>query len=165
MKLYILRHAIAVDREEARAMDDSQRPLTAEGKRKLKSVVRGIKRMGLSFDVILSSPYLRALQTAEIAARGLGQQRRLELDDALKPEGSFRELIEHLQKRKAATVMLVGHEPFLSGLISFLVSGRPNLAITMKKAGLCFLTIESLKYGRCATLEWLLTPKQMALMR
>ena len=64
----------------------------------------------------------------------------------------------------AATVLLVGHEPDLSGLISLLVAGDTASAVVMKKGGLCKLSTESLKHGRCAALAWLLTPKQMALM-
>ena len=73
------------------------------------------------------------------------------------------ELLNHLQPTPES-VLLVGHEPYLSGLISLLVSGEGTLSVVMKKAGLCKLTTESLKHGRCASLEWLLTPKQMALM-
>jgi phosphohistidine phosphatase SixA len=61
-------------------------------------------------------------------------------------------------------VLLVGHEPYLSGLVSLLASGGATLTVVMKKGGLCKLTTGSLIHGRCATLEWLLTPKQMALM-
>ena len=73
------------------------------------------------------------------------------------------ELLNHLQP-SAESVLLVGHEPYLSGLISLLVSGNASFAVVMKKGGLCKLSTESLQPGRCATLEWLLTPKQMALM-
>jgi len=60
--------------------------------------------------------------------------------------------------------LLVGHEPYLSELISLLVAGDSSLCVVMKKGGLCKLSVETLKHGRCACLEWLLTPKQMALM-
>jgi phosphohistidine phosphatase len=60
--------------------------------------------------------------------------------------------------------MLVGHEPYLSGLISLLVSGDSDCRIVMKKGGLCKLSVGTLKHGRCAALEWLLTPKQLAAM-
>jgi phosphohistidine phosphatase len=63
-----------------------------------------------------------------------------------------------------ANVLLVGHEPGLSQLISLLVAGEAGVSILLKKGSLCKLSVESLKPGRCATLEWLLTPKQMALM-
>jgi phosphohistidine phosphatase len=161
MKLYVLRHAIAVKRGTDPGLKDSDRMLTREGIRKLKLVIEAMRRLGISFDLILSSPYLRALQTAQLAAKGLGAKKKLELTDALKPESSFRELIEALQKRNPSSVVIVGHEPHLSGFISFLLSGKPGMSINFKKAGLCLLSIEALRYGRCATLEWLLTPRQM----
>ena len=164
MELFLLRHGIAAEPGTGSFSKDSDRPLTGKGKTKLRDVVKAMRALELSFDLILSSPYVRALQTAEIAATGLGARKKLELSRTLEPGGSFRDLIELLKTRRSSQVLVVGHEPFLSGLISFLVGGRPNLAITMKKGGLCKLTIESLKYGRCATLEWLLTPGQMALM-
>jgi phosphohistidine phosphatase len=164
MELYILRHGIAVEAGLGRITRDADRPLTPEGRSKLQGIVKAMEALELEFDLILSSPYARALETAEIVAKGLRAANRLELDKTLEPEGSFRDLIESLKARRGKSVLLVGHEPFLSRLISFLVSGRPNLSIRMKKGGLCKLTIETLKYGRCAALEWLLTPRQMVLM-
>jgi phosphohistidine phosphatase len=73
------------------------------------------------------------------------------------------EFLDRLQPTPES-VLLVGHEPFLSGLISLLATGHEGFCVVMKKGGLCKLTIEALRHGRCATLEWLLTPKQMALM-
>src|SRR5947207_7503842 len=104
MNLYILRHAIAVEHGAEHAANDSERPLTREGMRKLKLVVQAMKRLELSFDSIFSSPYVRALQTAQIVARGLNQEKRLQLEDCLKPGSNFRELIEKLQRRKAANL-------------------------------------------------------------
>ena len=120
----------------------------------------------LSFDLILSSPYLRARQTAEIVAEVLKARKKLELSEFLTPGGSTKKLVELLRHRHPPpeSVLLVGHEPYLSGLISLLVSGRESIAVTMKKGGLCMLSTEELAHGRCAGLEWLLTPKQMGLM-
>src|SRR5439155_24352748 len=140
---------------------DADRPLTPEGKRKLKRVAEAMQKLDLSFDLLLSSPYLRARQTAELVAEALGQKKKLEFADSLKPDGSFRNLIDYLKNWKSRSVLLVGHEPHLSGLISFLLSGRPNLSITLKKVGLCRLAVDKLNYGQCATIEWLLTPSQM----
>jgi phosphohistidine phosphatase len=88
------------------------------------------------------------------------------LSDSLTPGGSTKKLVEVLNRLQPSpeSVLLVGHEPHLSGLIALLVSGREAFAVVMKKGGLCKLSTESLKPGRCAALEWLLTPKQMALM-
>ena len=163
MELYVLRHAIAVPRETEGFRRDSDRPLTAAGSRKLRRVVRGMKALGLFFDRILTSPYLRARQTAEIVANEMGAEKKLEQTSHLAPDGDPRALIRLVNSRCAAggSVLLVGHEPYLSELISVLVSGNTRTAITMKKAGLCKLFAEKLGYGGCASLEWLLAPAQM----
>jgi len=166
MNLYILRHGIATEPGDPGFAKDADRPLTPEGERKLGQVAEAMEALKLSFDLILSSPYLRARQTAEIIAEALKARKRLELSDSLTPGGSMQKLVallNHLQP-PPESVLLVGHEPYLSGLISLLVSGEAALAVVMKKGGLCKLSTESLEPGRCATLEWLLTPKHMALM-
>jgi phosphohistidine phosphatase SixA len=82
------------------------------------------------------------------------------------PDGSFQNLIRELNESKPApeNVLLVGHEPYLSRLISLLTTGGTDLAMDFKKGGLCKLEAEKLSHDRCATLVWLLTPKQMKLM-
>jgi phosphohistidine phosphatase len=166
MNLYILRHGLAVDHGAAGYPNDADRPLTPKGKRKLRKIAKAMQSLQLSFDLILSSPYTRARQTAELVADALRQRRKLEFSEDLVPNGSFQELIQYLNrlKTRAEDVMLVGHEPYLSGLISLMVSGDSDFRVVLKKGGLCKLTIESLRHGRCAALEWLLTPKQMAKM-
>jgi phosphohistidine phosphatase len=166
MNLYVLRHGIAVEPGTPGYANDADRPLTPEGERKLRQIAQAMEALELSFEVILSSPYLRARQTAEIVAEVLKGRNKLELSDSLTPGGSTKKLVEWLNSIQPSpeSVMLVGHEPYLSGLISLLVSGREAFAVVMKKGGLCKLSTESLKPGRCAALEWLLTPKQMALM-
>ena len=167
MELYILRHAIAVARETEGFRHDSDRPLTEAGRSKLRRVVRGMNSLGLSFDLILTSPYLRARQTAEIVAKEMGAEKKLERTPHLAPDGDPRALIRQITSASTAgeRILLVGHEPCLSALISILVSGDERTPITMKKAGLCKVTAQTLRYGRCATLEWLLTPAQMERMR
>jgi phosphohistidine phosphatase len=166
MDLYILRHGIAVEPGTPGYENDADRPLTSEGERKLRQIADAMEAMELSFDRIISSPYLRARQTAEIVAEALDARKRLELSDTLTPGGSMRRLVELLHRLKPSpdSVLLVGHEPYLSGLISLLVTGQETSAVVMKKGGLCKLATDSLKHGRCAALQWLLTPKQMALM-
>jgi phosphohistidine phosphatase len=166
MNLYILRHGLAVEHGAPGYAKDADRPLTPKGERKLGRIADAMEAFELSFDLILSSPYTRARQTAEIVADALGLRKKLELHDELTPEGSFNKLIESITRRKSApeNVLLVGHEPYLSELISTLVAGDASMRITMKKGGLCKLSSENLKPGRCAGLEWLLTPKQMCLM-
>jgi phosphohistidine phosphatase len=166
MNLYLLRHGIAVDHGAPGFAKDADRPLTPEGERKLWQATEAMQALGLSFDLILSSPLLRARQTAEIVAEAFRARKKLEFSDTLAPAGSPKKLVELLNHHDPPLedVLLSGHEPYLSELISLLLSGGEHLSITMKKGGLCKLAVESLKHGRCARLEWLLTPKQMGLM-
>jgi phosphohistidine phosphatase len=168
MNLYILRHGIAVEMGTPGAGKDSERELVPEGKRKLRQIAAAMKALDLSFDLILTSPFVRAEQTATIVAEALEAKDRLELSETLTPSGSLRDLISAINRREPAPgeALLVGHEPYLSELISLLITGGTDAAsVVMKKGGLCKLSIERLRYGRCATLEWLLTPKQMGLMK
>jgi phosphohistidine phosphatase len=166
MNLYILRHGIAVDPGSPDYPRDADRPLTPKGERRLHQIADAMQALELAFEIILSSPYLRARQTAEIVAQSYGARTKVEFADCLVPGGSHKKLIELINALKPVpeNVLLSGHEPYLSGLISLLISGTTVLPIEMKKGGLCNLSIERLKPDACATLEWLLTPKQMALM-
>jgi phosphohistidine phosphatase len=166
MNLFILRHGLAVEPGSAGFAKDSDRPLIPKGERKLWKISQALEDLEVEFDWILSSPYLRARQTAEIVAEALNLRKKLEFCDALTPGGSPIKLIEVINREKPApsNLLLVGHEPYLSELISLLISGSTDIALTMKKGGLCKLVVDSLRHGRCAGLEWLLTPKQMCLM-
>jgi len=166
MNLYLLRHGLAVEPGAPGYAKDSARPLTPEGERKLRRIGKAMKAQDLSFDLILSSPYVRARQTAEIVAEALGLRKRLECTEDLTPGGSRRSLIASLNQRKPQPeeVLLVGHEPYLSEFISLLLSGETDLPVVMKKGGLCKLSIPAIEHGQCASLEWLLTPRQMTQM-
>ena len=166
MNLYLLRHGLAVEPGTHGFAKDADRPLTQKGERKLWKIAEALEALEISFDLILSSPYVRARQTAEIVAEALNLRKELEFSDALVPAGSVKRLIESLNQIEPApaNVLLVGHEPYMSELISLLVSGHVGFAVVMKKGGLCKLSAQSLHAGRCAALEWLLTPKQLALM-
>lgn len=166
MNLFILRHGLAVEPSSAVQAKDSERPLTPKGERKLWKIAEAMEAMEISFDWILSSPYVRARQTAEIIAEALDLRKKLELSQTLTPAGSAKKLVELLSQRAPPpdNVLLVGHEPYLSDLVALLISGGTNVSVTMKKGGLCKLSVESLEHDRCASLEWLLTPKQMDLM-
>jgi phosphohistidine phosphatase len=164
MDIYILRHAIAEQRGTPGFERDSDRPLTAKGERKMRKIAEGMHAMELAFDLILSSPILRAKQTAEIVAKVFNAGSILEFSDALAVGSEPAQVISELKKWRhpLRSVLLVGHEPYLSTLISTLISGDGDLSITMKKGGLCKLTIDSLEDGRHATLEWLLAPNHLA---
>jgi phosphohistidine phosphatase len=166
MNLFLLRHGLAVEPGTPGYTTDAARPLTPVGERKLWRIAEAMSAMKLSFDLICSSPYLRARQTAEIVAEAFHARRKLTFLDQLVPGGSAKGLIAELNRFSPTPdeILLVGHEPSMSGLISLLVFGDPDCSVQMKKAGLAKLSCESLKAGKCATLEWLLTPKQMSLM-
>jgi phosphohistidine phosphatase len=166
MELYVLRHAIAVERGSDRSKSDFDRALTPEGEQKLRRVTKAMRNLELTFDLLVSSPYLRARETAEIVASAFGLRRKLQLRDSLGVDGNPRELIAELRSLtpQPTSLLLVGHEPYLSTLITLLVSGTAKSGVTLKKAGLCKLSLKTLRAGRCATLDWLLTPRQMLLM-
>lgn len=166
MNLFILRHGIAVDPGTPRFENDFDRPLVPKGERRLRQAAAAMKKMELSFDLILSSPFVRARQTAEIVAGELKLKKRLQFSDALACGGSSKDLIRQLADWGPApeNVLLVGHEPGLSRLMALLVAGDEFAAVEMKKGGLGKLEVPELLCGRCAKLVWLLTPSQMELM-
>lgn len=129
----------------------------------MRRIAAGLRALKIRPDLLLSSPHVRARQTAEIAADVLEAGRELQLSDTLAPEGDSRALIRLLKTKhsSAENIMLVGHEPDLSLLIGMLVAGTTPVPVTLKKGGLCLLRVESLRHGPCATLECLLTPRQL----
>ena len=163
MEIYILRHGIAVERGTAGYKKDSDRPLTKKGEDKMHQIAEAMLGMGLKFDLILSSPYMRANQTAHAVAGELDEE--VTITDFLVPDGNALELIAEINDERPQRVLLVGHEPDLSRLISVLVTGGGDAAIELKKGGLCKLTSEKLTFGQCATLNWLLTPNYPAEIR
>jgi len=163
MELYILRHGIAVERGTPGYKKDSDRPLTPEGEEKMHQIADAMRGMDLKFDLILSSPYARAEQTAKIVAGELDED--VSYSDYLVPGANALELIGEINDERPQRVLLVGHEPDLSSLISVLVTGGSDAGIELKKGGLCRLTTEKLVFGKCARLNWLLTPKQLRELR
>jgi phosphohistidine phosphatase len=162
MDLFLLRHAIAEPAAEPGGLDRERR-LTPEGEEKMREIAEGMKACELEFDLILSSPFVRAKQTADIVAEAFQCKKRLELSSHLVPGGSPQKLIDELDSKHAdkKSILLTGHEPNLSSLISLLISGNAGIAINFKKGGLGKVTMDRLCQGRCATLEWLLTPRQL----
>lgn len=167
MELYLLRHGIATERGKRIRGGDTQRPLTPKGRRKMCRIAKAMRRLDLSFDLILSSPLLRARQTADIVVEEFKLVGRYKLSSALTPEGEPRDLIRDLKRlhRRTRKVLLVGHEPYLSNLMATMLTGHPVLDVNLRKGGFCLLSIDSLQYGRCATLVWLLAPRQMTKIR
>ena len=159
MNLYLIRHAIAVDAGSPGYEDDSQRPLTEKGRRKMRSVAKGLRSLGVEFDLILSSPFVRTRETAEILADVYKTKNKIAFSDNLVPSGDASRLISEINEKYAVdSLALVGHEPALSTLIGVLVGTGGPIDLTMKKGGACLLTAQELKHAPRATLEWLLPP-------
>jgi phosphohistidine phosphatase len=170
MNLYILRHGIASAPGEdglPKTMPDAERPLSAKGKQRLWGVTGAMRKMEIAFDAVVSSPLLRARQSAQIVTEALDLRRKLVLTDHLMPDGSPKLLVEQLTTLgpRSKDILLVGHEPYLSKLMAMLLAGDTDAAIDLRKGGLARLEVEKLRHDRCATLAWLLTPKQMLLMK
>ena len=166
MNLYVLRHGIAAEPGTPGCENDAERPLIPKGRRQLRQIAGAMKKMDLRVDWVVSSSFLRARQTAEIIIEALKWEDRFRVSDALTPDGNPTILIRQLNELQPVPddLLLVGHEPNLSRLIALLTAGDAGLAIELKKGGLCKLEVESLQAGRCATLAWLLTPRQMRWM-
>src|SRR5262249_9432368 len=137
MELYILRHGLAGQHKSSDPEVDRLRPLTPAGRKKMRRIGAVMRAMDLSIDLILSSPYTRAIQTADLVARELKLRKVLKFCEPLGAEGDPRELIKELVRRAPKSVMVVGHEPYLSRLASVLLSGGTGVSLTLKKGGLC----------------------------
>lgn len=158
MKLYLVRHAIAED--SANYEDDSLRPLTEKGCGKMKRIAAALKDLGAAPDLIVSSPYLRARQTADILVKELKYTGEPAHNDFLVPMGDPNDMIGEInEKYTVDELMLVGHEPSLGALAGVLLAGNADIAINLKKGGVCCLSVDDLRYDRKAVLEWLITPK------
>jgi phosphohistidine phosphatase len=166
-KLYFLRHGLAGQHGDPKYKDDSLRPLTAEGQEKMRSGAQGMQTLGLKFDTIISSPYLRAKQTAEIVAEAYKLKKKdINLTNNLLPPASIEELMREVHTRFpiSRNVLLVGHEPHLTGMISSLLKSDEPLSIDFKKGGLCCLSVNGPPEEPNAILDWLLTSTQLGLM-
>jgi len=163
LALYILRHGIAANRGDPDYPLDSDRPLTIKGIKRMREISYGMRRMRVGFDLILSSPYKRALETAFIVAREYCAGQDVQTVQALKAEVLPEEVVRTLLNRfsSCGRLLLVGHEPQLSALVSTLTSGSAGARPLLKKGGLCKLEVDGLQVGKCATLVWLLTPRQL----
>ena len=160
MNLYIIRHAIAVDEGTSEYEQDSERPLTDKGRKKMRQIAKGLRNLGVEFDLILSSPYVRARETAEILADVFKMKKKIAFSESLVPMADPQNLIPEInEKYSVDSIALVGHEPHLSTLVGLLTAENSKVDITLKKGGVCYLTADDLHHPEHrATLEWLLTP-------
>ncbi len=155
MILTLVRHGIAEDREvfAETGKPDELRPLTLRGQKRMKQCALGLSRVVGEVDILASSPWVRAVQSRKIIAEKFPGIRQLDLD-ILKPENSFEQVIDWVKRqRRAQNICLVGHDPHLSGLAGYLVSGRPQLYFSLRKGGVCVLEfIDKIDAGRAQIL-------------
>jgi len=157
MDIYLLRHGIADDGHAGQP--DSDRALTAEGKKKLRGVLRAAAAAGVRPSLILTSPYKRALQTAELASEILEYRgdlvRTRALEPGSRPEAVWDEVRVHKDEQN---VLLAGHEPLFSSLTAYLL-GSTELRVDFKKGGLLCLEVDRFTGPPKGVLKWYLTPK------
>jgi phosphohistidine phosphatase len=180
--MFILRHGEAGKRIAAGGKD-SERPLTVAGQKEITVVANSLKDLDMKFDLIISSPLKRAHQTAGIIAKILKKGKKIEDWNELKPEGNkqefYRKLSSSTQFKQYSSVLVVGHEPYLTDMISDIISdgnggGRGGGGggstggsghIVLKKAGLARLGITSFTPQNLhGELKWLLTPRHLKYM-
>jgi len=156
-EIYLIRHGIAEERGDAWP-DDAKRPLTSEGKSALKKIARGLARRGVGFDVILTSPFVRARQTAEAIAAELESRPPLVSVESLTPSGSFVGVLADLEKHaKKPRIALVGHEPSIGELAARLAGMRRPLEF--KKGAICRIDLKTLPPAGPGALRWFAPPK------
>jgi phosphohistidine phosphatase len=162
MDLLVVRHAVAKDKAAfARTgRSDDERPLTRRGRRDFRKGARGLARITGKVDVLATSPFVRAAETADLLAPALG------LEPTARPElaqgAAPRDLVAWLaRQRRSATVAIVGHEPDLSRLVARLVAGRAAEVIALEKGGACLVGFEGAVRAAGGTLRWLLTARQL----
>ena len=154
--LYLVRHAIAEERGPEYP-DDTKRPLTRRGRARMRRAVAGFRALKPGVELILTSPLVRAVQTAEILSTGLDDA-SLESLPALAPGHSPRRVAEDLAEATSAGVIaLVGHEPDLGRLAAWLIGSRR--AIPFRKGGIARIDVKTIPPGQDGTLVWHATPK------
>ena len=160
MEIFILRHGVAD--EPQIGQPDSERALTADGRKKLRNVLRTAAAAGVTPSLILTSPYKRALQTAQIAAEIFGYKGELLRTKALEPSSSPKAVWDEVRVHKdEASILLAGHEPLFSRLTAYLL-GSPNLQVEFKKGAVACVEIERFPAEPHGVLRWLLTSKLAA---
>jgi phosphohistidine phosphatase len=158
-ELYVIRHGLAEERGEAWP-DDTKRPLTDEGSLRLRKSARGLIRMGVAFDVILTSPLIRARQTAEAFAAAFSSRPPIVAVDSLAPDGSYQALLGDLEKQSRRThIALVGHEPSIGEVAAKLAGSRH--AFAFKKGAVCRVDVDVLPPTGPGALRWFATPRML----
>jgi phosphohistidine phosphatase len=162
VNLLIVRHGPAGDREEweRTGKDDAFRPLTPKGKKEVRKAAAGLVRVVPTLNLIATSPWTRAKQTAEI----VNQEYGVDLDEAEQLTADHRpeELGSWLAEQKdREAVALVGHEPHLGLLVGYLLTGNSDSFVDLKKGGACLIAMDDPSRPGTGCLEWLMTDREL----
>lgn len=163
MKLLVIRHGVAEDRDSfaASGQPDSMRPLTDEGRKRMRTAARGLHRVIPRLTLLASSRLVRAAQTAEVVSKAYGGMDVVTLEE-LSPERRPDELLGWLRSHQLGdTVAVIGHEPHLGFLIGWLLTGRNDSFVEMKKGGAVLLEFDDPPSGGNAVLAWSIPPRQL----
>ena len=162
-KLYLIRHGVAEERGDEWP-DDTRRPLSEDGMAGLRKEAKGFVRLGMTFDVVLTSPLVRARQTADIVAAVFNARPPIITIDSLSPGGSTQSVLNDLEAHsRRAQIAIVGHEPGLGELAARLAGLKR--ALQFKKGAVCRIDVESLPPAGPGALRWFLTPKILRELR
>lgn len=164
MQLLVIRHAIAEDSDAwiAAGKDDGERPLSKDGRRRMKRGARGLRRMVAEIGVLATSPLVRARETAAIIGVTYDGTPAGEETNVLLPSARLTDFILWLEgHRDQEVVAIVGHESHLSSLVSWLLTGRTQLILDIRKGGACLLNFDGAIESGGARLVWLATASQL----
>ncbi len=161
MRVILFRHGPAGERDPLRWPDDRQRPLSDKGMGRTRAAARGLVTLEPALRLVLTSPLVRAAQTAAILAAECEREPEPERLDALRPGASWRDVLARLREASAdASVALVGHEPDLGKLVGVMLFGAPA-ALPLKKAGACLIEFDGRPESGTGELRWFLTPRML----
>lgn len=162
MKLVVVRHADAGDKEEfaKTGKSDELRPLSDKGRKQMTSAVEGLRTLVPKCDLIATSPYVRAVQTAEIVSAAYGQH--AEETATLEPGAAPDDFVHWVRERDADVAIIAGHEPDLGELTTWLMTGASESHVEFKKGGACLLEFDGQVKRAGGVLRWLMGPKELA---
>lgn len=162
MELYLIRHALAQQLGLKNDFTDEKRTLTSEGRDRMREAARGLRKLGVQLDLLLTSPLVRAVETAEIVGEALGiSKKEIISTDRLAPGGSADELFAEIKSHGIESVALVGHQPDLGEIIAKIVQANSKLSIDLKKGSICCINVVETVPSLRGELVWLMTPKQL----
>lgn len=158
MDLYLIRHADAIALGESGITSDEERPLSDKGEQQSKAMGKFFKSHHIAFDRVVSSPLVRARQTAEIMLKASGQHLDIAFTDALTPDARPKKLARYLTKTGGDKVALVGHLPHMADFTAWIIGGK-KAQIDFEKAGVALVSSGDSPIKGNGVMHWLITPE------